>query len=167
MKKFENALYQRFIGFVDTRDEYQQKEMDHILAMNTIWMFYLMVLLLLVSLAVDTMHHTLTVGTISLFFLLEIMSVYVMTKIRKKGLDNTEWETKEEYQQKISYLRKKSIFSGIQWGSMMLFMVDFLFPYLSNEVIDINWYSLLIWVFAGALFGTLMYFINKSKLTKV
>lgn len=166
-KKFEDSIYKRFIGFVDTRDEYQKKEINHILAMNTVYTFYLAALFLLVSLAVDTMHHTLTVGTISLFFLLEIMSVYIMTKIRKKGLDHTEWETEDEYQQKLTYLRKKSIFLGVQWGGCMFFMMDFLFPYLKNEMIGINWYSLLIWSFAGALFGMSMYFINKSKLIKV
>ncbi|WP_040984794.1 DUF3278 domain-containing protein [Oceanobacillus jeddahense] len=160
----KNKLLTSFIGAIDDRDEYQQQEIYKELAFSGILLWYLSMLIMLVSLIIDTIHNTFSFSTSALLILNMIYAVMLTSRLRKKQLDSTDCASLEEYQKKKQQLKKSSAFAGVFWGFFMLILMQYVFPYLSTGEIDAGWQHLLIWGAAGILFGTIVYRFSKSKL---
>jgi predicted membrane protein len=162
----KHKFLQYFIGAADNRDEYQLREIYKTLAFSGIFLWYLTLLLMFISLIIDTVHNTLNFSTIALFVLTMVYAINVVLKLRKERLDDTDCASLDEYKVKKRHIKKKSIFTGVLWGVFMLVMMQYIFPYLSDGSIDINWWSVLIWCLAGLAFGTIIYWNSVSKLQK-
>ncbi|SET74291.1 Protein of unknown function [Salinibacillus kushneri] len=159
-------LLNHFIGAVDNRDEYQQHEIYKELAFSGILLWYLSMLLMFVSLILDTIHNQFSLMTLLLFIINMVYATLIMTRLRKRQLDETDCASIEEYRDKRKRIKKSSILAGIQWGLFMFFIMQYLFPYLSTGEIVVNWVQTVIWGIGGILYGTLLYQISKSKLKK-
>ncbi|WP_051289931.1 DUF3278 domain-containing protein [Paenibacillus massiliensis] len=161
---FEKKMLKHFIGYVEERDEYQQEAIYRILANACLYAFYLATILMLISLIIDTAHHTFSFGTMSLFIVQQFISYFTVNKLKKTGIAETEYDLETDYNNKIYVLKRKSIISGIQWSFSMMIMIEFLFPTIANRTITMNWFSMVVWIIAGAAFGLWVYFQQKKNI---
>ncbi|CEN29936.1 MAG: hypothetical protein ACLUG9_16995 [Paraclostridium sordellii] len=167
MNKLKKNLLKLYIGYLEERDEYQQCVIYKTLAITNIYSFYLLSVCMMVSLIFDSINHTLTFGTIALVFIQQFNTYYIFNKLRKNGIDKTEFYDDITYSRQIKKLRKQAIITGIQWGFYMLLMMEYIFPTLLGERISIDLFEVLLWLFGGVLFGGSMYILGKLKLIKV
>lgn len=167
MKRLEEKLFKHYIGYLDERDEYQQSVIYKTLAKVNMYSFYLISLLMMVSLIFDSVNHRFTFGTVALFFIQQFNAYYISIKLRKSGVDTTEFDDNTTYLIQLKKLKKQSIMAGTQWGIWMLIMMDYIFPVLEGEKIEGGLISVIIWTCGGAFFGGAMYLFGKLKLTKV
>jgi len=162
----KNKLLNHFIGVMDDRDEYQQQEIYKELAFSGVLLWYLSMLLMLVSIVVDTVQNTMSFSTPALLIINMIYAFYITIRMRKKEVDSTDCASIEEYEEKKKYLKKKCTFGGIIVSLTVLLFNQYLFPYLSTGEINTSWANLLSGVIAGLFFGFVMYWFSKSKLQK-
>lgn len=167
MRKLEKNLFKHYIGYLEERDEYQQGVIYKTLACVDMYSFYLISFFMLISLIFDSINHKLTFGTFALFFIQQFNAYYIARKLKKSGVDKTEFDDKVTYSLKLKRLRKQAITTGLQWGLGMLVTMEYLFPTLEGEIIDVRLFSVIIWMCGGIFFGWGMYISGKSKLTKV
>ncbi|MEN1968429.1 DUF3278 domain-containing protein [Lentibacillus sp. N15] len=161
-----NKILKRFIGAIDDRDEYQLQEIHKELAFSGILLWGLTLILMFISLVIDTIHNTLTFITPALLIVNMVYAIKVVSKLRKKNLDDIDCATMEEYKEKKKGLKKSSTIAGVAWGITMLIFMQYIFPYLSVGEIDVSWWNVLIWAFAGVFFGIATYWLSRSKLRK-
>ncbi|MGX1724965.1 hypothetical protein [Bacillus haynesii] len=83
----KNQVLNRFIGAVDDRDEYQRYEIYKELAFSGVLLWYLSMLLMFISLIIDTIQNTLSFATPSLFMINMIYGAMIIIKMRKKHHD--------------------------------------------------------------------------------
>lgn len=166
MKKLEEKLFKRYIGFIDERDEYQKSVIYKTLSKLNMYSFYLISILMLISLIFDTISHRFTFGTFALFFIQQFNAYYILIKLRKSGVDITEVYDNVTYLKQVKKLKKQSIIAGIQWAFFMIIMNSYIFPSLLGENIIVNIKSIVVWSLGGLSFGLGLYFIGKVKLRK-
>lgn len=162
----KNKFVKRFIGTIEDRDEYQLKEIYKELAFSGILLWYLTLLLMFISLIIDTVNNTLNFLTIALLFVNLIYTINITSNLRKNRLSDTDCVTIEEYKNKKKQLKKSSTIAGIMWGIFMLVFMQYLLPFLSYGSIDISWFKVLLWVIAALVFGTIIYWNSVSKIQK-
>ncbi|WP_106768750.1 hypothetical protein [Paenibacillus faecalis] len=162
----KNQILNRFIGVIDERDEYQLQEIYKELAYSGILLWGLSVLVMFVSLIIDTINNELSFSTPALFIINMIYATMVTARLRKKQLDATDCVSMDEYIEKKNLLKKSAVFAGIQWGLSMIILMEFIFPYLSTGEINVRWWSLFIWTLVGMISGVIFYRFLKSKLKK-
>ncbi|MFB9973352.1 DUF3278 domain-containing protein [Allobacillus sp. SKP2-8] len=162
----KNKLFNRFIGVIDERDEYQQQEIHKELAFSGMILWILTMLLMGVSLVIDTIHNQLSFVSISLLIINMTYALYVIIKLRKGHVDETDCASIEEYEEKKNQLKKSSSIAAIMWGFFMLITMEYLFPYLATGEIDISLFGIIIWIAAAVFFGTAIYLLSKSKLKR-
>lgn len=162
----KNKFLKYFINTVNDRDEYQLREIYKELAFSGILLWYLTLLIMFISLIIDTVNNTLNFSTIALFLLVMVYSINIVLRLRKKRLDDTDCASLEEYKDKKEKLKKKSTIAGITWAVFMFIMMQYIFPFLSYGSIDVSWWGVLIWGIAGLAFGTIIYWSSVSKLQK-
>ena len=167
IKILEEKLFQRYIGFIDERDEYQRSVIYETLSKLNMYSFYLINTLMFISLIFDTINHTFTFGTFALLCIQQFNSYYILIKLKKKGVDTTEFYDENSYRKAIKNLRKKSIIAALQWGLSMFILMSYIFPTLEGESIRVNLISVIIWTLAGAFFGLSIYLLAKTKVKKV
>lgn len=166
MKNLEEKLFNRYIGFIDERDEYQKSVIYKTLAKLNMYSFYLISILMLISLIFDTISHRFTFGTFALFFIQQFNAYYILIKLRKSGVDITEVYDNITYLKQLKRLKKQSIIAGIQWAFFMIIMNNYIFPMISSGDIIVNTKSVVIWSLGGLFFGVVIYFLGKGKLKK-
>ncbi|WP_228409480.1 DUF3278 domain-containing protein [Radiobacillus deserti] len=162
----KNKILNRFVGVVDDRDEYQRSEIYKELAFSGILLWYLTMILMFISLIIDTIQHTLSFATPALFIINMAYAMMTVIKIRRKHLDETDCASEEEYEEKKKQLKKTSTLAGAQWGLFMLIFMEYVSPYLSTGEIDVSWWNVIIWIGGGVFFGMSLYLFSKSKLQK-
>jgi hypothetical protein len=167
MKRLEEKLFKHYIGYLDERDEYQQSVIYKTLAKVNMYSFYLISILMMGSLVFDSVNHRFTFGTVALFFIQQFNAYYISIKLRKSGVDETEFYDNTTYLLQLKKLKKQAVMAGTQWGLWMLIMMDYIFPALEGEQIRIDLISVIIWICGGAFFGGAMYLFGKLKITKV
>lgn len=167
MNKLEKNFLKRYIGYLDARDEYQQGVIYKTLAIANMYSFYLLSFFMMVSLIFDSINHKLTFGTFALFFIQQFNAYYILIKLRKSGVDKTEFDDTVTYSTQIKKLRKQNIIAGIQWGFCMFVMMEYIFPTLDGEIINIGLSEIIKWTCGGIFFGGSMYILGKSNLKKV
>ncbi|MEK4532145.1 hypothetical protein [Solibacillus sp. FSL K6-1554] len=162
----KNQIFNHFIGAIDTRDEYQQQEIYKELAFTGILLYYVTIVLMMVSLITDLVQQTVSIMTPILLIVNIGYSILIMKRINKKEWMATDCATPEEYEINVRRLKRSSTFGGISWGLMMLLFMEYLMPLISREEISFSWIGVISWGIGGALFGTAIYYISKSKLVK-
>ncbi|WP_042274389.1 DUF3278 domain-containing protein [[Clostridium] dakarense] len=167
MNKLENKLLKHYIGYVEERDEYQQGIINETLTTANLYTFYLLTICMLVSLIFDSINHKLTFGTFAMFFIQQFNAYYILIKLRKSGVDKTEFDDNATYSTQLKKSKKQTIIAAIQWGFSMLVMMEYIFPTLLGERINIGLFQIIVWICATLFFGTSCYIIAKSKLKKV
>lgn len=167
MKRLEEKLFKYYIGYLDERDEYQQSVIYKIIAKVNMYSFYLISILMMGSLIFDSINHRFTFGTVALFFIQQFNAYYISIKLRKSGVDSTEFYDDTTYLLQLKKAKKQAIMAGTQWGLGMLIMMDYIFPALEGEQIRLSLISVIIWTCGGAFFGGFMYLFGKLKLKKV
>ncbi|MEK4848316.1 DUF3278 domain-containing protein [Paenibacillus sp. FSL H7-0756] len=167
LSKIEKRMLKPFIGYSEERDEYQRAEIHRILAVACMQALYLTSGLMLISLIIDTLNHTFTFGTMALFIVQQFVAYYILIRLRKTGVAETEYDTDADYEQIIKALKKKFFLAGAQWGITMFVLMEFLFPALAGDKIDIRLFNILIWCTAGAAFGIITYFLQKRNIKKI
>lgn len=113
--EWKERVYNSFVGTLSERDEYQKQEINKELSVAGIGLWWLNMLVMLIMLLVDTMNHTISIGTIFIFLSNMIYANYLAFKFKKKGLSDTECATKEEYLQHKKKLRKAGLKAGVLW----------------------------------------------------
>lgn len=166
-QKWKEKIYTTFIGAISDRDEYQKQEINKELAFAGVGLWYLNMLAMLIMLVIDAMNQTTSVGTIIIFIINMIYSNYVIIKMKKGKLNDTECATKEEFLEKKKLLRKSSFKAGISWGLQMFVFMCYVFPFLSSEKISISSFDIYVWGGAGMVFGLSMYGFALLNLKKV
>ncbi|MGM7634437.1 DUF3278 domain-containing protein [Bacillus sp. Hm123] len=164
---WKEKVYSHFIGAISERDEYQKQEINKELAIAGIGLWYLNMLAMLIMLIVDTMNDTISIGTIIVFFVNMIYANYLVWKLKKKGLNDTECATEEEYLQKKRQLKKSGVKAGVLWGFQMFIFMSYISPYLSSGDISVSLFDVILWSCAGAFFGIAMYGLALSNLKKL
>lgn len=96
----KNKFLKYFINTVNDRDEYQLREIYKELAFSGILLWYLTLLIMFISLIIDTVNNTLNFSTIVLFLLVMVYSINIVLRLRKKRLDDTDCASLEEYKDK-------------------------------------------------------------------
>ncbi|MFA9560157.1 hypothetical protein ACERII_22840 [Evansella sp. AB-rgal1] len=162
----KNNILNSFIGVVDDRDEYQRHEIYKELAYSGIVLWHLTMLLMFVSLIIDTIQKTSSFATLALFIINMIYAIMTIIKLGKKNLDETDCASIEEYEEKKKQLKKMSIIGGFQWGLFMIFLLEYVLPYLRNGVLDVSWFNVVVWSIGGMFFGLITYWFSRSKLKK-
>lgn len=166
-QKWQEKIYTTFIGAQSDRDEYQKQEINKELAFAGVGLWYLNMLALLIMLVIDAMNQTTSVGTILIFLTNIIYSNYIVFKMKKGKLNDTECGTKEEFLEKKKLLRTSSIKAGVSWGLQMFVFMCYVFPYLSSEKISITQFDIFLWSGAGVFFGLSMYVLSLINLKKL
>ncbi|MFB6649257.1 DUF3278 domain-containing protein [Bacillus toyonensis] len=166
-KKWEEKLYNHFIGAMDERDEYQKQEINKELAFSGMILWYLNMIAMIIMLIVDTINNTMSIGTIITFVINMIYAGYLLRNIEKKKLNDTECTTKEEYLEKKKKLKIKSLKAGILWAFQMFILMCYIFPYLSSKTISVSLFDIIIWSGGGIFFGGCIYLIALSNLKKL
>lgn len=167
MNHLENKLLQRYVGYFGERDEYQEAKIYEILASSNILTFYLTTALMMISLIWDSIHQQYTLGTILLFGLQQFNSYYILFKLRKYKVQQTEFYDEKSYTSALKSLRTRSFWAGLQWGLSMFFLMTIVFPMLWHDPIKVGWIPILIWLLAGLFFGVSIYLISKSQLKMI
>ncbi|MEK4045224.1 DUF3278 domain-containing protein [Paenibacillus sp. FSL H8-0048] len=167
LSNMEKRMLKPFVGYIKERDEYQQGEIHRILAGACMHALYLTSGLMLISLIMDTIHHTFTFGTMALFIVQQFLAYYILIRLRKTGVAETEYDSDADYEQIINALKKKYFLAGAQWGITMFILMEFLFPALAGEKIEIHLFNILLWCIAGAAFGIITYFLQKRNIKKI
>ena len=162
----KNQILNRFIGVIDNRDEYQTQEIYKELAFSGMLLWGLTMLLMFISLVIDTIKNEVSFITLALLIVNLVYSSLLMVRLNRKQLDNSDCATIEEYNAKKSRLKRACTIAGIQWGLFMVILMEYIFPFLSKEAIQLSWINILIWFAGGLFFGIVMYAISKAKLKK-
>ncbi|ELC8442534.1 DUF3278 domain-containing protein [Clostridium perfringens] len=167
MSKLAKILQKHYIGYIDERDEYQQRVISEILATANIYLSYLIIIALVGSLIFDGINHSLSFGTVALVVLQFINSYYISERVRKSGVNETEFYDGESYDMQIQKLKRQCIMGAFQWGIFVFSATQYIFPWILGEAINIELYQVVIWSIASIIFGTFMYNIGKSKIKRV
>ncbi|WP_107841629.1 DUF3278 domain-containing protein [Metasolibacillus meyeri] len=162
--KLEGRLLQRYIGYLGERDEYQKSIIYKVLANANVISFALITAFMLISLSWDLYHQQFTLGTFLLLVVQQTNSYYVLFKLKKYRVNETEIYTVEEYKERIKKLKKSSFVAGLNWGLLMFVLMEYFFPMLSKESINVGWFEIILWLTGGLFFGVAMYFIAKGQL---
>ncbi|ENQ3078387.1 DUF3278 domain-containing protein [Bacillus cereus] len=165
--KWKEKIYLNFIGAMSERDEYQKQEINKELAVAGVLLWYLNMVVMAILLVVDTIHNTISIGTIIIFVVNMIYVNYLIWKVQKKRLNETECATKEEYLERKKQLKKSGLKAGILWGFQMFVLMCYIFPYLGSNEISVSLYDVIIWSCGGAFFGLSMYGIALLNLKKL
>ncbi len=165
--EWKEKVYNNFIGTISERDEYQKQEINKELAIAGIGLWWLNMLVMLIMLLVDTMNHTISIGTIFIFLINMIYTNYLIFKLKKKGLNDTECATEEEYLKHKKTLKKAGLKAGVLWGFQMFVFMTYILPYLGSEEISVSLFDVVLWGCAGAFFGLSMYIIALLNLKKL
>ncbi|HFK1463023.1 DUF3278 domain-containing protein [Bacillus sp. YAF12_1] len=165
--EWKERVYNSFVGTMSERDEYQKQEINKELSVAGIGLWWLNMLVMLIMLLVDTMNHTISIGTIFTFLSNMIYANYLTFKFKKKGLNETECATKEEYLQHKKKLRKAGLKAGVLWGFQMFVFMNYILPYVGSEEISISLFDVMLWGCAGGFFGTTMYLFGLWNLKKL
>ena len=161
----ENII-NKFIGACDERDENQKQEIYKELAFSGIIFYYLSMLLMVISLIIDTYNNEMSLITPILVVLNIGYSAYIAFRLNKKQLDISDCATSEEYNIKKVKLRRSSIIAGIQWGFWMIVMMEYILPFIGGEGLSFSWFNIMIWLIGGLLLSVFIYYVSKSKLKK-
>ncbi|WP_144781758.1 DUF3278 domain-containing protein [Macrococcoides caseolyticum] len=167
MKKLDCDYLSAFTGLDMTNDEYQRQQGYLILTNCFNYIFLLIPILLLGSLAWDSYHQIISAGTIIFFITQQVLSIFVLNHIRKTKVDISEYYTHDDYKVELKKVKLQSVKIGLYWGSTMYLLMEVLFKLISGEKYEFSWFNLLIWVLGGAFFGTMMYFVARTKIKKV
>ncbi|MFC6653480.1 DUF3278 domain-containing protein [Paenibacillus rhizoplanae] len=167
LSNMEKRMLKPFVGYMEERDEYQRGEIHRVLAGACMHALYLTSGLMLISLIMDTIHHTFTFGTMALFIVQQFVAYYILIRLRKTGVAETEYDIDADYEKTIKALKKKFFLAGAQWGFTMLVLMEFLFPALAGEKIEIHLFNILVWCIMGAAFGIITYFLQKRNIKKI
>lgn len=166
-KSFDQKMLQHFIGYTENRDEYQQSQIYRIVAQAGICAFYLSIILMGISLVIDVRAHQFTFGTFALFLVAIFISNFVLLRLRKSGLSNSEYSSATDYRRKITHLKKRSIYQALYFGIVMYVLTGYIFPTLAGEPIQFKWRAIIFLVAGTLVFGFGMYFASKIALKKV
>lgn len=113
MKNIEQTLLKHFVGYIDDRDEYQQKMIIKILADANMMTFILLTVCMMISFIWDAWHHTVSLGTIFLFLIQQLNSYYILVKTKKFDVLKTEVFDEDSYKKELGKIKKSAILSGI------------------------------------------------------
>lgn len=164
LSNMEKRMLKPFIGYLEERDEYQQGEIQKILAGACMYAFFLTTGLMLISLIIDTLNHSFTFGTVALFLVNQFLSYFIMFRLRKTGIAETEYAIEADYEKTIKALKKKFFLAGTQWGFTMIILMEFLLPAIAGKKLEIHPFSIIVWIIAGAAFGICTYFLQKRNI---
>lgn len=167
MNKLETKLLKHYIGYEQPRDEYQQGVINETLTTANLYTFYLLTICMVISLIFDSINHKFTFGTFALFFIQQFNSYYVLSKMRKSGVDITEFDDDMDYKEQVKILRNKTIIGAIQWTLWMVVTMGYIFPTLWGDPINMDFTQIMIFICSGVLFGVLCYVFAKGKLKKL
>lgn len=167
MKNILEKMYLRFINKVSERDEYQIQEINKEFAIAGLMLWYANILAMFIMLVVDTINHTLSIGTIINFVVNMLYANYLMWKLKKNRLNDIECSTEEEFLKKKKQIKKSSIKAGLLWTFEMFILMCYVFPYLSSGKISVSLSDIIIWICAGLFFGSSMYVISSFNLKKL
>src|SRR5699024_9713291 len=134
----KNRLLNGIIGAINNRDEYQRQEIHQQLAFSGILLWGLTMILMMISLVIDTMHHTLTFLTPALLIINMVYAFTTISKLQKKHVLDTDCATLEEYNEKKKYLKRSAILAAVMWSIFMLVCMQYIYPYLSSGAINVS-----------------------------
>ena len=162
----KDSILNQFIGVFDERDEYQKQEIYKELAVSGVVFYYLSMLLMLVSLIIDTFNNEMSIITPILVVLNVSYSGYIGYRLSKKKLDTSDCATPEEYERKKAELKRSCIMAGMQWGLWMIVMMEYILPFIAGEELSVSWIAILVWSIGGLALSVFLYLVSKSKLQK-
>jgi len=162
----KDSILNHFIGAVDDRDEYQKQEIYKELALSGIIFYHLSMLLMVVSIVIDTFNNEMSIITPILLILNVGYSGYIGYRLSKKRLDTSDCATPEEYDAKKAKLKRSCTSAGIQWGLWMIIMMEYVLPLIGGEDLSLSWFNMTAWAIGGIAFGFFLYLVSKSKLQK-
>jgi hypothetical protein len=162
----KEQIFRRFVGAFDERDEYQNNEIYKELAFSGIILYYFTMLIMVISLIIDTITNNFSIITPALILLNVVYAGIITYRLNKKQLDMTDCATAEEYEMKKKRLKRTSTFAGIFWGLAMILWMEYIMPLLGGEEVIFSWIDALIWLIGGIVFGVCIYSYAKSRLIK-
>ncbi|UTH13875.1 DUF3278 domain-containing protein [Macrococcus equipercicus] len=155
-----------FVGLETERDEYMRLQGRKIMAYCHVYSFAIVSIAMMISLIADLYFDMISIGTLLLFVIQQIVAIYTLIKSKKMNLDTDEVYSKIEYKEKLKTLRFQALKIGILWGTTMFVWMELVFPHLSGESSNLAIDGVYRWALGGLFFGTIMYFVAKSKIIK-
>lgn len=159
-KRFMN----RMLGFVQGRDEREEQLINEKMKYLFLSSFWILLLFLFISLAVDAYQNTLSVGTILILVLALINAVSVLITLKKSDVYKEVVYSEEAYHAVLKKIRFQSIFASVLFLVMSL-LINILFAFLSHQRLNFAEVNFLGWLTGSVLFGITSYYYAKSKIT--
>lgn len=155
-----------FLGIDMKRDEYLRQEGNKIMAVGHIYSFFLLGLLMLVSLIWDLLHNTISLATILLFVILQIISIYFIIQSKKINVLSSEAYSPQEYKERLKSYKLQTLKGSLLWGSWMYVWINIINPMIIGDTFHFDWKSLIVLAVGTIFFGITIYWVMKSRLKK-
>ncbi|MFH0716203.1 hypothetical protein WMC59_05150 [Staphylococcus delphini] len=159
-KRFIN----RMLGFVQDRDEREEQLINEKMTYLFLNSFWILLLFLFISLAVDAYQNTLSVGTVLILVLVLFNAVSVLITLKKSDVYNEVVYSEEAYHAMLKKVRFQCIFASVLFLVISL-LINILFAFLSHQRLTFADINFLGWLIGSILFGTISYYYAKSKMT--
>lgn len=175
MKVKESLLtkvIKRFYGISGVLDEYKLRQVEHIGNNAFMLMFWYMILSNFVAALFSYKYPQVTVWALlgtNLFFLVYVISTYIMYATSKLKLTENEVEAKDVAKEKRKNILK-GIGAGVQYTVLMHLQLALLGTMFGEgsfieEIMDTK--AIIINIMIGMGFGAIMYLILKNRLKKI
>lgn len=159
-KRFIN----RMLGFMQGRDEREEQLINEKMTYLFLISFWILLLFLFISLAVDAYQNTLSVGTVLILVLVLFNAVSVLITLKKADVYKEVVYSQEAYHAMLKKVRFQCIFASVLFLVISL-LINILFAFLSHQRLTFSDINFLGWLIGSSLFGIVSYYYAKSKIT--
>ncbi|QUM66938.1 hypothetical protein [Staphylococcus delphini] len=159
-KRFMN----RMLGFMQGRDEREEQLINEKMTYLFLNSFWILLLFLFISFAVDAYQNTLSVGTVLILVLVLFNAVSVLITLKKADVYKEVVYSKEAYHAMLKKVRFQCIFASVLFLVISL-LINILFAFLSHQRLTFSDINFLGWLIGSILFGIVSYYYAKSKIT--
>lgn len=158
-KTFSN----RMIGVSNEKDEREQQIIHSKMTKVFLTSFCVLLLFSLISISFDAYNNIFSIGSILFLVLVVFNSISVLITLKKSGADKLIVNSDKDFQSVLRKEKIKSFLASILF-MVMAILLNAVFSSLTKRQLNFSDLNVLGWLFGGAVFGFLSYFLSKSKI---
>ncbi|MDO4231967.1 MAG: hypothetical protein Q4D19_07540 [Lautropia sp.] len=159
-------LKRRLVGAPAELDAQQERAVNEVLADAGTYAFYLLLVLMLVSLVLDVSRDTVSFGTMAMLGVILFVCVYLLKRLGRSRVLDDKPGSLAEYEQSLSRLKRRSVLGAFGWGVSMFVVMNYVFPWLQGKPFITGLVPALIWGAAGVVWGVFVYLASKRSIRK-
>lgn len=145
-------------------DEGAQRRLDGELAHAAVLLYYLVPVLMLISLVMDAYTHqrvTVSFGTVALLIVHVFLSSKVIRASKKAGVSGPESLPSSERAQTPGKMKRSAWLAGLGWGASMALTMNVVLPWVAGQPVKQDLFHWLIWLVGGVAIGGYVYWENR------